>query len=50
MASDPTPDQHYVKHVSTIETLGHLRLRDAETNQIILVPTPSADPNDPLNW
>jgi hypothetical protein len=32
------------------KTLGHLRLRDAETNEIILVPTPSSDPKDPLNW
>ncbi len=35
---------------SNIETLGHLRLRDAVTNDIILVPTPSSDPYDPLNW
>ncbi|GAB7355622.1 hypothetical protein MBLNU459_g6346t1 [Dothideomycetes sp. NU459] len=31
-------------------TLGHLRLRHQETNEIILIPTPSKDPNDPLNW
>lgn len=31
-------------------TLGNVRLRHIETNQIILVPTPSRDPNDPLNW
>ncbi|KAJ5832620.1 Major facilitator superfamily domain general substrate transporter [Penicillium riverlandense] len=31
-------------------TLGSLRLRHQETNEIILVPTPSKDPNDPLNW
>ena len=30
--------------------LGHLRLRHAETNEIILIPTPSQDPNDPLTW
>ena len=41
---------HREKHVSTIGTLGNLRLRDLETNEIILVPTPSADPYDPLNW
>lgn len=33
-----------------MKTLGHLRLRDAETNEIILIPTPSSDPKDPLNW
>jgi hypothetical protein len=31
-------------------TLGNVRLRDHRTNEIILIPTPSADPNDPLNW
>ncbi|KAK6713295.1 hypothetical protein SNK04_004257 [Fusarium graminearum] len=29
---------------------GALRLRHPETNQIILIPTPTDDPNDPLNW
>lgn len=31
-------------------TLGNVRLRHPETNEIILIPTPSSDPNDPLNW
>ena len=31
-------------------TLGHVQLRDHETKEIILIPTPSSDPNDPLNW
>ncbi|KAJ5380056.1 uncharacterized protein N7496_002484 [Penicillium cataractarum] len=35
------------KHVST---LGSVRLRHPTTNDLILVPTPSNDPNDPLNW
>ncbi|KAF5656720.1 major facilitator superfamily transporter [Fusarium heterosporum] len=30
--------------------LGELRLRNEETNEIILIPTPTNDPNDPLNW
>lgn len=30
--------------------LGHLRLRHIETNEIILIPTPSQDPRDPLTW
>ncbi|KKK12516.1 hypothetical protein P175DRAFT_0440894 [Aspergillus ochraceoroseus IBT 24754] len=30
--------------------LGDLRLRHEETNDIILIPKPSNDPNDPLNW
>jgi hypothetical protein len=33
-----------------VKTLGHLRLRHAETNEVILVPTPSSDQKDPLNW
>ncbi|KAI1339174.1 major facilitator superfamily domain-containing protein [Xylariaceae sp. FL0016] len=32
------------------ERLGTLRLRHEHTNEIILIPTPSSDPNDPLNW
>lgn len=31
-------------------TLGTVRLRDHHTNEVILIPTPSSDPNDPLNW
>lgn len=33
-----------------VKTLGHLRLRHADTNEVILVPTPSSDTRDPLNW
>ncbi|KAK3337295.1 major facilitator superfamily domain-containing protein [Cercophora scortea] len=33
-----------------VRTLGNVRLRHHETNEVILIPTPSADPNDPLNW
>ncbi|KAK9421628.1 putative Major facilitator superfamily (MFS) profile domain-containing protein [Seiridium unicorne] len=33
-----------------MRTLGTVRLRHHETNEIILIPTPSNDPNDPLNW
>ncbi len=43
LANEKTGDAH-------MKTLGHLRLRDAETNEVILVPTPSSDPKDPLNW
>jgi hypothetical protein len=31
-------------------TLGNVRLRHVETNEIILIPTPTNDPNDPLTW
>ncbi|KAL4947829.1 major facilitator superfamily domain-containing protein, partial [Aspergillus filifer] len=30
--------------------LGHVRLRHEQTNEIILTPSPSLDPNDPLRW
>ena len=30
--------------------LGTIQLRNAHTKEIILIPTPSNDPNDPLNW
>ncbi|PYH92412.1 MFS transporter [Aspergillus ellipticus CBS 707.79] len=30
--------------------LGHIRLRHQETNEVILVPTPSRHPDDPLRW
>ncbi|KAF9880023.1 hypothetical protein CkaCkLH20_02834 [Colletotrichum karsti] len=33
-----------------LRTLGNVRLRDEATNEIILIPKPSADPSDPLNW
>jgi hypothetical protein len=33
-----------------LRSLGHLRLRHEHTNEIILTPSPSLDPNDPLRW
>ncbi|KAJ0416733.1 major facilitator superfamily domain-containing protein [Aspergillus carlsbadensis] len=35
---------------SHLHNLGHVRLRHEHTNEIILTPTPSLDPNDPLRW
>jgi Na+/melibiose symporter-like transporter len=31
-------------------TMGDVRLRNRETHEVILRPTPTSDPNDPLNW
>ncbi|GAW15966.1 hypothetical protein ANO14919_053880 [Xylariales sp. No.14919] len=52
-----SPDANADAHISGIqtgeqrrETLGNVRLRDYHTNEVILIPTPSNDPNDPLNW
>ncbi|KAI0482200.1 major facilitator superfamily domain-containing protein [Xylariaceae sp. FL0804] len=38
------------KPTKRLRTLGNVRLRDVHTNELILIPTPTADPNDPLNW
>ncbi|KAH6853726.1 major facilitator superfamily domain-containing protein [Chaetomium sp. MPI-CAGE-AT-0009] len=50
--SAPLGSDHEVNRVEKTRkrTLGNVRLRDPETNEIILIPTPSSDPNDPLNW
>jgi len=45
LVTERDPDE-----IAQTTTLGHLRLRNVETNEIILIPTPSSDPNDPLNW
>lgn len=39
-----------VPHRHPMETLGHVRLQDETTGITLLVPPPSSDPNDPLNW
>jgi hypothetical protein len=41
-----------IEHVGerSHQGLGTLRLRHQETQEILLIPTPSDDPNDPLNW
>lgn len=31
-------------------TIGRVRLQDETTGATLLVPQPSSDPNDPLNW
>jgi len=36
--------------IKRVNTLGTVRHRHEHTNEVLLVPTPSADPNDPLNW
>ncbi|CAK7226978.1 hypothetical protein SBRCBS47491_006413 [Sporothrix bragantina] len=36
--------------VATSHRLGTLRLRHEHTNEILLIPTPSDDPKDPLTW
>ncbi|KAK3940046.1 MFS general substrate transporter [Diplogelasinospora grovesii] len=48
----PLEADHEVERVEKARkrTLGNVRLRHHETNEIILIPTPSNDPNDPLNW
>jgi hypothetical protein len=36
--------------IRRVETLGSVRLHHVDTHEVILIPTPSDDPNDPLNW
>jgi hypothetical protein len=48
-ALDPQAEESF-KEKTRKRTLGNLRLVHPETNAVILVPTPSSDPNDPLNW
>lgn len=36
--------------IQRVETLGSVRLHRENTHEVILIPTPSDDPNDPLNW
>jgi len=45
---DATEQKHHI--MKRIHTLGSVRHRHEHTGQIILIPTPSKDPNDPLNW
>jgi hypothetical protein len=45
---DTAEQKHQV--IKRIHTLGSVRHRHEHTGQIILIPTPSKDPNDPLNW
>ena len=33
-----------------VQTLGSVTLHRQGTKEVILIPTPSDDPNDPLNW
>jgi hypothetical protein len=46
----PPSDHVTGKEARGMRTLGQVRLRNEHTREIILVPTPSSDPNDPLNW
>ncbi|KAI8671278.1 MFS domain-containing protein [Fusarium keratoplasticum] len=55
----PTRDDRAVALDASVDTgaratrrhaLGNVRIRNQETNALIFIPTPSSDPNDPLNW
>lgn len=58
MASVTTTNPHVDIDVSSIPGTVHLvdlehvlaARHDADQKDIVLVPTPSADPDDPLNW
>lgn len=38
------------EQIHRIKTLGSVQLHNKDTKQVILIPTPSNDVNDPLNW
>lgn len=48
--SNEAVDVEKPSNARRVVTLGTIRHRHEHTNEIILVPTPSNDPNDPLNW
>lgn len=35
---------------NTLESTAHLKKGIGKDNEIVLIPQPSSDPNDPLNW
>ncbi|KAF2500880.1 MFS transporter [Lophium mytilinum] len=44
-------EDHINRHArKKLQNLGSIQLRHLDTNEIILIPTPSSNPNDPLNW
>jgi hypothetical protein len=36
------------EHTNKVQSLGSVRLRDRHTGDVVLIPTPTNDPNDPL--
>ena len=45
----PTRTEDVQKDFEKLDTLGSIQLHN-EAGEVILIPTPSSDPNDPLNW
>ena len=41
---------HHGAQTKQVRTLGTVRTHDESTSERILIPQPSNDPNDPLNW
>jgi hypothetical protein len=41
-------DPGFAENVARVQSLGSVRLRNATTGELVLVPTPTKDPNDPL--
>lgn len=54
VASNSTPDLAEFKesegYVATVDTEHRGNLKTAKDGHTILIPQPSEDPNDPLNW
>lgn len=47
---ESVPSHSKLEAIEVVHTLGTVRLHNAQTKEIILVPQPSNDPNDPLQW
>jgi hypothetical protein len=41
-------DPGFAENARRVQSLGSVRLRNATTGEVVLVPTPTKDPNDPL--
>ena len=48
--ADPITEAIKPEQMQKIKTLGSVQLHNKDTKQLILIPTPSDDINDPLNW
>lgn len=47
---DSITQSRHDENLQRVQTLGSVKLRHEDNKEIILIPTPSDDPNDPLNW
>ena len=46
--SEQGTQTEFGKEAARVQSLGSVRLRSESTGEVLLVPTPTKDPNDPL--